>query len=89
MPVSRATFETVWRAIQRERIPPSGLISSELDYLWREFRDHLQRYGLDAERYRAEFDEAVDRTLNLDENTEAVMRRAREITEPLRKPPGR
>jgi len=90
-PVSEAAFQTVWRAIQRERAeePPKGLIRSELDYLWREFSDFLGRFDMDPERHRPEFEEVLNPDFNLVENLEGVMKKVHELTDGTRWGPER
>ena len=89
--VSETAFQTVWRAILRERnlLPPPGLIRSELDYLWREFADFLRRFDMDPERYRAEFDAVIDPDFNLTDNLDSVMKKVHELTDSERWGPER
>lgn len=89
--VSETAFQTVWRAILRERdlVLPAGLIRSELDYLWREFADFLRRFDMDPERYRAEFEEVINPDLNLTGNLDQVMKKVHELTDSERWGPER
>ena len=89
--VSESAFQTVWRAIQRERAvePPKGLIRSELDYLWREFAEFLRKFDMDPERHRPEFEELINPDFNLVENLEGVMKKVHELTDSERWGPDR
>lgn len=81
--ISDLVFQTVWYQIQRERglLAPEELTPEERAYLWREFSDFLKRFDVEPERFRDAFEEVVVSDLNVADNLNRVMARARELTD--------